>query len=297
MNKIAILLILLFAVGFSQTSINSGASFLKIGVGAKNISTGNVGILTTDVTGAYYNPATLTLNTQTEFHFTHNSWMNDVTNQYFATKFILWQIPFAFSISNFRIEDIEVYTNPGEPEATFRANFLAANFSTAIKISEKLSVGTTIKYLYEGIYTNEATGYGFDFGGYYSNIFENVNLAISLQNLGSISEFRAEKIELPTSVSFGADYQIPFEEFKVDSKFILATKQYFNNEPTHFHYGTEFAYDNLFFIRAGYFSGYEAKSYSAGIGLNWKNIQLDYAYSPFDYSLGNSHIISFSYNY
>jgi hypothetical protein len=39
-------------------------------------------------------------------------------------------------------------------------------------------------------------------------------------------------------------------------------------------------------------TNYEAKGFSAGIGILWRSVAFDYAFTPYSYDLGNGHTFS-----
>ena len=94
---------------------------------------------------------------------------------------------------------------------------------------------------------------------------------------------------LPTSIRFGGSYLLDFS--KITSGLRIAADGYkvLNGGTFHANAGAEFVYKNFFAIRAGYQSGYDDRTITTGIGLKYKAFNLDYAFVPYKYSLGNSH--------
>jgi hypothetical protein len=58
--------------------------------------------------------------------------------------------------------------------------------------------------------------------------------------------------------------------------------------------GAEYSVGNLAFVRAGYRLDQELGAYSAGGGLRWAGLGLDYAFQPMG-SLGSNHRLTVSY--
>jgi hypothetical protein len=56
-------------------------------------------------------------------------------------------------------------------------------------------------------------------------------------------------------------------------------------------------YNNTFAARVGYQTGYEARGFSAGIGIEWGSLRFDYAYLPFSYGLGNANQFSLQFSF
>ena len=105
--------------------------------------------------------------------------------------------------------------------------------------------------------------------------------------------------ELPASIRFGAGRSIPLENFGTNSALTLAADYVrFTTEKTnHLHFGGELDYERVFAIRAGYVTGYEARSFTAGIGVRYSLLSFDYAFAPFRDDLGTTHTFSLGFDF
>ncbi len=277
----------------AQTAGESGLSFLKIGFGARNIALGDIGVVSADgVSALNYNPALLRNYKSPQFILTHTEVMQDVRSELFGASFKMFGLPFAFGLNATTVSDIEIRTQPGEAISTFNVSYYFGSLSTGFKLYENLSAGITFKYLVENIYTDEASGYGFDFGLHYNDLIENLNLGFSIRNLGSMSALRNESTKLPVDLRFGADYSIPVESIQSQIYLGAGFQKYASSDENHFNLGGEFFYDELIAVRLGYITGFESKGMSFGLGLRLNKFDFDYAFVPLQYELGSSHIIS-----
>jgi len=293
MKKVFVLVILLNSVIFPQSAGKSGLSFLKIGFGARNIAMGDIGVAASnDVTALNYNPAILAGYKSPELHFTHNEWLQDVRSEIFGGSVKFIGLPLAFGVNTTRVPDIEVRTHPGEADSKFTAQFFSGSVSTGFYLMDNFSVGGTAKYIYEGMLSDDANGWGFDFGVYYTALVEGLNIGAAVRNLGSMNQLRIEETKLPADFSVGALYAIPLLGIKSQVKVGTAYQKYTDTDDSHINFGAELFYDQLLALRAGWQSGYEAKGFSAGVGLNWSKLFFDYGFVPFKHNLGTTHIIS-----
>lgn len=298
MKKIFLLLIITSISVNAQTAGRSGLSFLKLGFGARNVAMSDLGVVgANDLTALNYNPSLLAVNQKTQLSFTHNSLFDGLASEMFAGSFQFWGLPFAVGVNTTTINDIEVRTKPGEAESTFDAHYFYASLSTGFNVSENIFAGGTIKYLYENIFSDDATGLGFDIGVAYQNVIENLSVGASIKNFGSMNNLRNEATKLPADLRLGAEYKFEMPESKFNVTGIGGLQKYTDTDDTHLHFGAEVTYDNMFSLRGGYVTGYDSKNLSAGFGVLWKNINLDYAYTPVNYSLGDYHIISIMYTF
>ena len=216
MKKLILIITISTSFIFSQSAGNSGLSFLKFGFGARNIAMADAGTAgSNDLTALYYNPAKLTLNDNSEILFMHNEWIQDVRSEMLGVKSFVFGIPFAFGFNVTNVSDIEIRTKPGEPESTFDANYFFGSLSTAFKLSDNISVGITGKYLYEGFLSDEATGFGLDFGAHYLTPIENLTASAVIKNLGSMNALRNEKTKLPSEFRIGGAYDFDLGENQI----------------------------------------------------------------------------------
>ncbi|MBU1100444.1 MAG: PorV/PorQ family protein [Bacteroidetes bacterium] len=291
------IVLLLTSITFGQNAEKSGMTFLKIGFGARNIAMGDLGVVTADnSTAGFYNPALLTKDSY-DVSFTHTNLMEDVSSEMIGVTFTAFGLPFAIGLNTTSVSDIEVRTKPGEVEATFDANYFYGSLSTALEITDDFSAGVTIKYLYENLFSDEATGLGADFGIYYKGLMSDLDLGASINNVGSMNQLRSEETTLPSSFNVGASYILLGNGSKIESTIAAGYKRFLEAETSHVQVGGEFSYDRIIALRVGYVSGFESKDLSYGIGLKWGSFGFDYTFIPVEYGLGNSNFITITYSF
>ena len=298
-NKILIILILLTIQLKAQEAGSSGLSFLKMGFGARNIAMGDLGVASAyDITSVNYNPALITKINGNQIFISHNQWIQDVTSEMLGVNFGLFGLPFAFSINTTNITGFEIRTKPTiEPEAKFNIHYFYSSLSTGFNLIENLTFGTTFRFIYENILSDEASGYGFDFGLFYETNVDGLTAGLSLKNIGSMNELRNEATKLPTDLRFGIGYEFNLDQIKSDVTVTTGIQKYLDLNDNHFLLGAEIFYDEIFAIRLGYMSGYESRGITIGAGLFWNKLNFDYAFAPFSFNLGNVHSISLIYTF
>lgn len=294
-----IILSLLVAVNFSaQTAGNSGLSFLKFGFGARNIAMGDAGTAASkDITSLFYNPARLAGMKNSEAIFMHNEWIEDVSSEVVGIRSFVLGIPIALGFNVTSVGDIEVRTNPGEPETKFDANYFYGSLSTGFEVYHNISVGASIKYLYEGLLSDEATGFGFDLAALYKTDYDGLIVSAALRNIGSMNELRSESTKLPAEIRIGPAYNFNLEGINSEVTLVTEFQKFLNSDDNHFNIGAEIFYDNLIAIRGGYQTGYESRDLTFGIGLAWGNLNFDYAFLPFQLGLGSANLFSLQFKF
>lgn len=283
---------------FAQSAGESGLAFLTFGFGARNVAMSDLGVVAAnDLTALNYNPSLLAVNNKTQLSFTHNSLFQDLSSEMFGVSFSAFGLPIAVGINTTTIANIEVRSQPGDVESIFNAHYFAGSISTAYELIDNFYAGATIKYLYENFFSDDANGLGFDFGISYEGLVNGLSLGAAIRNLGSMNELRSQSTKLPTDLRIGAAYNYSITNSRLDFTLLSGFQKYLEQTDSHLHLGGEVVYDKMFSLRVGYASGYDSKSISTGFGIKWKGINLDYAFVPFKYGLGDSHIITIIYSF
>ncbi len=296
-KQIAILLaiaILSPNVHAAENPASTGLAFLKIGAGARAVAMGEAFTAqVNDASGTFWNPAGLAHLPNAELMFTHNEWLQDITNEYLTIGFIFGQNVFGLSFLSNSVGGIERRVAPtAEPLGFVNAHDVMFGISYARFLDQRFSMGTTIKFLYEKIYVESCTGAAVDVGMQYQSAISGLKTGLVLQNFGFMSKLKNESSQLPQLIRVGVAYQLPFKI--LPGKFVLASDwvKIFSST-SHVNMGLEYNLKNLLALRCGYQTGYEIKGIQGGFGIVVKRYRLDYAYAPFKSDLGNSHRISF----
>ncbi len=298
MNKIILIIVISSVTIFSQSAGSSGLSFLKFGFGARNIAMGDAGTaLSNDLTSLFYNPANLALTDKSEVLFMHNQWIQDVSSEVIGVKTELWNIPFALGFNVTSVNNLEYRTIPGEPISKFDVNYFFGSLSTGFFVTDEISFGASLKYLYEGLLNDEASGFGLDLGVHYLLPFKGLTASSVLKNIGSMNALRNEATKLPSELRLGTAYTTKISDTNLDINAGIEYQKYLNTQDIHFNFGGEVLYNKLIAARAGYQTGYESRGFTAGIGLMWGNLKFDYAFLPFSLGLGNANLFSLQFKF
>ncbi|MDP4114820.1 MAG: PorV/PorQ family protein [Bacteroidota bacterium] len=298
MKKTLLLVSFLFISTFAQNSGSTGLSFLKFGFGARNIAMGDAGnSVSNDISALNYNPARLAVYNNSEITFMHNQWIQDTRSEALGVSTKIFGLPFALGLNVTSVNDIEVRTiASADPLSSFNAHYFSGSLSTGFNVYQNISFGATVKYLYEGMLSDEATGWAGDFGLNYITPLEGLNLSCVVRNIGGMNVLRTEKTKLPGEFRIGGEYEFGLTSTKLNFTTAVEFLKYFETDNSHINLGIEVLYDNLVAIRSGYQTGFEGKNFSAGFGLHWGIIKLDYAFVPFTDNLGSVNIISINFS-
>ena len=288
---LGILVIVAHSVGNGQAGA-TGLAFLKLGVGGRSLGMGEAySAIASDPSAMYYNPASLSINHASQLLLMHKEWIQDTRTEYLAAKAVLNKLTLGVSINSTSINNIEIREVPGPPQGAFDSHNAAIGLSGAYQIDTSLGIGATGKYLYEKILVNEASGYGVDLGSWYQTPL-NIRIALAVNNLGSMNALDNQETKIPTTIRAGGAYVTRLEA--IDGTFTAASDvvSITGENSTHLHLGAELNYREALSLRVGYQTGYDARSFSTGVGFRYGQFQLDYAFLPTKYDLGSTHTFS-----
>ncbi len=323
-----LLLLLCFTLAlYAQESAQIGtsmANFLKIGVGSRAVAMGDACVaMTNDASAIYWNPAGLGLLHKNEVMAQSTNWIAE-TNLYFLSI----AVPFGSfgtlgaSVNYFSSGDMEE-TTIQQPEGTgrfFDMQELALNFSYSRMLTDRFSVGFTVKYINETLSRETANAFAFDIGSIFiTNFLNDMRLGIALSNLGSPMKLDGPDLivshdiapDVPTNKV--VDASLATQSWDIPLTFRIGLGSYiFNNESTslccelavndtrdyapRYNLGSEFTVKLLgnqqAMIRLGYKGNYDEEGLTAGAGLFLNlagyDFKLDYAFVDFN-RLGNIH--------
>jgi hypothetical protein len=293
---ILLILVLFSGISYSQNdgAANTGLAFLKLGIGARSIAMGEAfGSLADDGTAYIYNPARMNATENGNVTVMFNKTMLDMTTNYVGAKFRIKKLGIGVGLLKTSVSDIEVRNTPGAPIESFNADNISGGISLSYEVYKNLSLGVTGKLLYEKLFIDESSGFGMDIGANY--IYNNLSVAAVVNNIGSMNPLKIESTKLPTSLRVGASYL-----YKKDNMSITGAIDGFkvlDGGSFHGHFGAEGGYKDFIFLRAGYMTGYDNKGFTAGLGLKYKTLTLDYALQLFStgFSAGNSLSLGFNF--
>jgi hypothetical protein len=173
-------------------------------------------------------------------------------------------------------------TNAG----TFGAYDLLLRIGYGREISERVAFGAALGWYQMKIDAHTATGVTGDLGALYRPGLDGLELGAGIRNIGSRSQFVAEREDLPLTIVLGGAYRVnPMILMGVDYEIVQSAQGAVRA-------GLEVTPIELLALRIGYDGRNEAGSgLTAGLGFRIGDLGLDYAYVPFG-DLGDAHRVS-----
>lgn len=292
----------------------TGADELLIPVGARGIATGGAFLASlTGLESIYYNPAGLDLTHGTEAMFSYMTYIADINVSYFAISTSFGDFgSFALSFKSLDFGNIPVTTvdHPDGTGQTYSPGFLTSTLSYSKVITDRISVGTNLKIISESIENTSAVGVGLDMGVQY-RFNDRLSMGATIKNVGTNMQYTGSDLQTTTNIpgalqgSSGGSYQVVTEPFQLPSYFEMSLAYNYNfNEQNNMmlgatysvnnsyedvaHFGLEYGFMNMFFLRAGYNllaqnTSQSIYGFTAGAGVQYQTsnkigLSFDYAY-------------------
>ena len=304
---LALLLIPELAWGQAKTG-TAGAQFLELGVSARAVGMGNAFLaIADDASAIYYNPAGLSQLSQREIVLTHVDYPADIAYDFggiaypFSKFGGVWGLGFYFL--NAGDMDYNTYPLPGfegwGSEQTFSAKEYAVSLSYGRRLTERFSIGTTVKFIDELYEEERATGWAADIGTMYNTGFRNFRIGMVMSNFGPDLKFIREEYPLPISFKFGISMEaISLGDHKTLVDFEIGHP---NDNLEKFNGGVEYWYKDILALRIGDQFGYDEGGFSFGAGVkipfyNKNKLRVDYGYYDFG-TLTQVHRFTLNFNF
>lgn len=336
--KFALLLILaawiIPAAGQDVTKVGTtSAKFLNIPVGARATALGGAfAAIANDATAAYWNPGALSQLANNELYFMHSDYFADLSLEYISIVFPREGFgTVGLSLTALNMDEMLI-TTVDDPEgltgSTFDAGSFAFGVSYARNLTDKFSIGATVKYVSETIAKSKASGMAIDIGTIFTTPFRDIRLGVSVANFGQKFRIAGEdllvqkdidpsingnnesvnanlttdRFDLPLNLRLGLAYDPIKTE---NNRFTVAVDALHPNDNSEsVNAGAEWAlFKERFFLRGGYrnlFIDENENSYTAGFGLQYRaqslQFRFDYAYADQQHLQG-IHQFGFSLRY
>jgi len=240
---------------FGQAKVGTaGVQFLKIGVSARGVAMADAfTAIANDASALYYNPAGLIQLEQTSAFASHMDFPAGVAFEYLG---IAYPMKASASVLGFFVgglwTDEMKETTPEMPYGTgrtFMASDLAVGVSYVKRLTDKFTVGGSVKFINENLADEAAYGWTADVGTFYETGWKRVVLAMLVSNFGPDMNFVNGPFPMPMNFKVGASI-VPIltddNKLTIDAEF-----SHPNDNLELICLGVEYTYKGLVSLRGG----------------------------------------------
>lgn len=329
LNHAAIVLLMLLAPCMPASAQNdpgeqtitkvgtTAAQFLKLGVGARPISLGGAFVAeANDLSALYWNPAGLARLNGSSLQLALTDYLAGVDYSFagFGTNLgnagVLAASLIFLDSGTMQVRTEEMPEGTGEE---FNVRNFALQVSYGKALTDKFSVGTTVKYIQESIWHSSASAIAFDIGVLFTTPYENLRLGANMANFGPKMRMQGRDIlfsedpdpqqqgnvEIVNAQYLTDAHPLPLI-FKIGlawdavnlpdhSVVLLTDASHPNDNSEYINVGMEYTFRDLLSLRTGMKNLLETdgeQGLTFGAGLNFRldralRIRFDYAYADF----------------
>ncbi|MDZ4723439.1 MAG: PorV/PorQ family protein [candidate division Zixibacteria bacterium] len=304
-------LLMTFVVSFSPATAygqakvgTTGAQFLELGVSARAMGMGEAFAATVDdISAVYYNPAALSYLLGKEAMATYISMPADIGYGFAAIGLPLESIGGVLGIGTYALSSGSMLESTyGRPKGTgreFSYNDFALSLGYGRYLTDRFSVGLTVRYIGEFTHDFAASGWSADVGTLYNTGYRGFKIAMVITNFGPDLKFISEDYPLPINFKFGGS--INMLEMSDHVATFAAEGSHPSDNLEKYNAGVEYTYKDMFVLRGGSRFNYDVDGFTAGGGVRLpfgqeSEIRIDYAFQDFDI-LTEVHRFSMSFGF
>jgi hypothetical protein len=331
-----LLLMILTGIAEAQTSDRAGsvgALFLKIGMSPRAAALGNTYMgVSDDVTGVFLNPVSIAELEGIQFFISELEYLVDMRVIAGAVSFPMPENiggRMAFHYTGFLSGDMTMTTEQDidgiVTDRQFSWNEMAIGATYSRVFTDRFSVGVGAKYVRTDVADFYSQTIAFDVGTMYKTGWRHLRLGMSVTNFGPDMKFKGNYINTYTSSIWTSTVseEYGYYPLPISLQVGIADDYYFADEAVRItgaidyshpndlaervHIGAEFAYDEMFFVRGGFFMDMDKSDtdvdelidpddetldrfmeFRFGAGVRISNVMVDYAWQDIE-TLGSVH--------
>lgn len=294
------------------------AQFLNIPVGGKAVGIGGAfSAVASDASALYWNPGAISRNGKNSLYASRTNWLVGSSHQWIgATVMVTRQDAIGISINSLDYGDREKVTTVAEPDGTgeyWTASDFAMALSYSRNLTDRFSIGGSIKYIRQQIWHESASGMAVDLGLLFITQFNGLRISSTLSNFGGelqlngrdllhridldpenegnnetiVARLKTESWPIPLSFRVGA--AMPVIKTSALQLTVAADAIRPTDNTEILNVGGEVQLFKVLYLRSGYQTLFRDDSQSgltAGLGLGIPNpyaqIEFDYSYQEFE---------------
>ena len=325
-------------VGHAQSKVGTtAAQFLGIPVGARAIAMGGAYVaVNPDVSSLYWNPGAVVQADRSEFSFVNTDWLVGTKFRWFGLVLNLDgdnAIGASVTDMDYGQGDVTTVASPEGTGETWSAADMAVTLTYSRRLTDKFSIGGSVKYINQRVYNETATTAAFDAGLLYITDLNGLRIGMSMSNFGGdmtlagrdllnqvntdpnnagsnktlVAYLKTDAWPLPLLFRVGAAMDVVKNDQVSATVAVDALRP--SDDFESINVGGEIGWQNIFFIRGGYQSifkggqaplssdkGQEGLTLGAGLQYHFEGfagLSFNYAYQKFGL-FGNLNTIALS---
>lgn len=277
----------------SQAKVGTtGCQFLELGVSARAMGMAEAfTAVVDDISAVYYNPAGLVYMYGREAEFTYITMPADVNYYFGAIGLPLESIGGVIGIGVYTLTSgdiIETAYETDDPQLGTGRVFSYDDFALSVSygryLTDRFSIGLSLKYIGEFTHDYSASGWSADIGTNYDTGFRGFTIAMVITNFGPDMRMINDDYPLPINFKFGGSINV------IENTDHLLTFAAEGSHPSDnlekYNTGLEYTFKDFVVLRGGGRVNYDVDGFTAGAGVRVpfgedRELSFDYAFQDF----------------
>jgi hypothetical protein len=325
--------LLVHAGAFGQSKVGTTAGqFLSISVGPRAAAMGGAYVASNeDVTSLYWNPGAVAQAGKTQLLFSNTDWLVGTKFRWFGFLLSLDEqnaVGVSLTQLDYGEEDVTTVALPNGTGERWSAQDLSVAVTYSRRLTDRFSMGGSVKYIDQRVWNESATAFAFDLGLLFVTGFNNMRLGVAMSNFGGemkldgrdllqrvdidpansgsnkalVGSLKTDPWPIPLSFRVGVAMDVYKDEMW---RLTLASDALMpNDNDGSVNVGGEFGWSDMVFLRGGYKSvfgqgkedglclGAGLKYAATGIGA----LEFHYAWTQFG-AFGNLNTIALGFSF
>lgn len=293
-------LCLLFAIAILSAEIHDNAGqygykFLSVPYGPVSLALASRGShSSSNATAFIVQPAAVCELDQRIIAVSHSPWLVDTQANCLAYSYARKTNHFGIVLRNLDYGDIENRDDTGYLIGYYNPLDIDVMANYSRRYSPSLYYGVNLGVLYQKLDTATSLGIHSDLGVSWLPPLKGAKLSLAARNLGYASRTNEERLSFPFSLEADYSHKLTVADQQLGLYAALIKPVDENLKGS---IGAELTMYELFTLRGGYKLNHSAESFSAGFGVNYKGVGVDYGYAAFDDDLNAVHSFGLRYNF
>jgi hypothetical protein len=306
------------SLAFGQDKVGTtAAQFLSISVGPRAMGMGSAYVAEgRDASALYWNPGAFQQAGRSELLFSHTNWLVGSKFQWFGFMYNFGDenaLGLSLTQLDYGEDDVTTVTQPTGTGERWSARDMAVSLSYCRRLTDRFSMGATVKYIGQRIWNETASSFAFDLGLLFVTGFNGMRLGVTMTNFGGDLKMDGRDLLIRVDIdpansgsnkaltgSLKTDpWALPLQ-FRVglamdviqmsDIRLTVATDAVRpNDNAPYVNAGGELAWNEMVFVRGGYkslFLNDREDGLALGAGVRYTqpglgSIEVNYAYTQF----------------
>ncbi len=272
------------AYGYQFLDVSSNP--VALGLAGRGIGSGS------DLAAFLRQPSASALSSHRALGASHMLWLEDTAANNLYYSFSDRKAHFGVALRTLDYGVLEIRDDNGVLIGSYSPLNVDLLGNYALRVSPSLYAGINAGIAYEKLNTDSSYGLHTDLGVTWLTPVKDTQFNLAVRNLGFSSAMNEERTLFPLSLEMDLSRKFKLGEnsIEVELSGIKAIDENWKGAVS-----AEFSLYGLALLRAGYKINHDAEDLTAGLGLRWKRLGIDYGWASFSSQLSDVHSFGLSY--